>query len=51
MITRGDHSCVRITPTGLPDCTIIVSSLFSVFSVRTRASNESQSRAALPVPP
>lgn len=49
--TRGAHSLVRMTPTGLPDCTRRVSSDFSVFSVRTIASYASQDRAALPVPP
>ena len=49
--TRGAHSWVRITPTGLPDCTSIVSSSPSVVSVRTSASYASQLRAALPVPP
>src|ERR1019366_4199516 len=49
--TRGAHSWVRITPTGRPDCTSIVSSSFKLCSVRTIASNESQSRAAFPVPP
>ncbi len=51
MSTRGAHSCVRITPTGLPDCTSSVSSSFSVLSVRTMASYASHDRAALPVPP
>ncbi len=50
-ITRGAHSWVRITPTGRPDWTSMVSSFSSVVSVRTIASNERQSRAALPVPP
>jgi hypothetical protein len=36
--TRGAHSWVLITPTGLPDCTSIVSSSASVVSVRTSAS-------------
>src|SRR6185437_2941168 len=49
--TRGAHSCVRITPTGRPDCTSIVSSSFKVCKVATIASNEFQSRAAFPVPP
>jgi len=40
-----------MTPTGLPDCTSIVSSSPSVDSVRTMASNAAQLRAALPVPP
>src|SRR3954447_3222465 len=49
--TRGAHSWVCSTPTGRPDCTSMVSSSFSVVSVRTIASNEFQSRAALPEPP
>src|SRR4051794_38521974 len=49
--TRGAHSCVRKTPTGLPDWTSIVSSLPSVVSVRTIASYASHDRAARPVPP
>src|SRR3954451_24055893 len=49
--TRGAYSCVCITPTGRPDCTSMVSSSLSVVSVRTIASNEFQSRAALPEPP
>src|SRR5689334_16511431 len=49
--TRGAHSWVCITPTGRPDWTSMVSSAFSVVSVRTIASNEFQSRAALPEPP
>ena len=32
--TRGAHSCVVMTPTGVPDCTSSVSSGFSVCSVR-----------------
>jgi hypothetical protein len=51
MSTRGAHSCVRITPTGRPDCTSIVSSSASVVRVRTIASKLLQSRAARPVPP
>jgi len=51
MSTRGAHSWVRMTPTGLPDWTSIVSSPASVVSVRTIASNDRQSRAARPVPP
>ena len=51
MIARGAHSWVRITPTGLPDCTNIVSSRSNVSSVRSIARYESQLRAALPVPP
>ncbi len=38
MSTRGAHSCVRITPTGLPDWTSSVSSPARVFSVDTIAS-------------
>src|SRR5665647_2440800 len=38
MITRGAHSWVRITPTGRPDWTSIVSSFSSVVRVRTIAS-------------
>ena len=38
MSTRGAHSWVRKTPTGLPDCTSRVSSLSRVSSVRTIAS-------------
>ncbi len=49
--TRGAHSCVRNTPTGLPDCTNIVSSGFMVRMVRNMASYASQLRAARPVPP
>jgi hypothetical protein len=49
--TRGAHSCVRKTPTGLPDWTSSVSSPASVRSVRTIASNASHERAARPVPP
>ena len=51
MSTRGAHSCVRNTPTGLPDCTSIVSSSASPRRVRTMASKASQLRAARPVPP
>src|SRR5665811_1293873 len=51
MITRGAHSWVRITPTGRPDWTSMVSSFSSVVRVRTIASKDFQSRAALPVPP
>ena len=49
--TRGAHSCVVSTPTGLPDWTSSVSSSPSVVSVRTIASYASHDRAALPVPP
>ena len=51
MSTRGAHACVFMTPTGRPDCTSIVSSSSSVVRVRTSASYDGQSRAALPVPP
>ena len=51
MSTRGAHSCVRMTPTGRPDCTSSVSSSPRVVSVRVIASKLAQSRAALPVPP
>src|SRR3954454_18585010 len=43
--TRGDHSCVRNTPTGLPDWTSSVSSPSSWRSVATIASNASHERA------
>ena len=36
MSTRGAHSCVRMTPTGRPDWTIMVSSPASVVRVRER---------------
>ena len=49
--TRGAHSWVFITPTGLPDCTSIVSSGSRSRSVASSASYASQVRAALPVPP
>ena len=51
MSTRGAHSWVRMTPTGRPDWTSIVSSASRVCRVRTIASNDRQSRAARPVPP
>ena len=51
MSTRGAHSCVRKTPTGLPDWTSSVSSSARRRSSRTMASNASQLRAARPVPP
>ena len=51
MSTRGAHAWVRITPTGLPDCTSSVSSSSRSRRVRTMASYASQLRAALPVPP
>lgn len=51
MSTRGAHSWVCMTPTGRPDWTSMVSSCLRVLSVRTIASKERQSRAALPVPP
>src|SRR5690348_6806120 len=49
--TRGAHSWVRKTPTGLPLWTSMVSSFSSERSVLTRASYDSQLRAAFPVPP
>src|SRR6266511_4199267 len=49
--TRGAAGWVRNTPTGLPDWTSRVSSSPRPRSVRTIASNDSQSRAAFPVPP
>src|ERR1035437_9223372 len=49
--TRGAHSCVRKTPTGLPDWTSSVSSFSRTRSSRTMASKASQERAARPVPP
>ena len=51
MRTRGAHSWVRNTPTGLPDCTSIVSSSARPCNVRTMASKASHDRAARPVPP
>src|SRR5688572_22373843 len=51
MRTHGAHSCVRSTPTGLPDWTSSVSSSPSTRSSRTIASNASQLRTARPVPP
>src|SRR5207247_5195928 len=51
MSTRGAHSCVRNTPTGLPDCTSRVSSdrrRESVARMRSKADHE---RAARPVAP
>ena len=51
MSTRGAHSWVRSTPTGLPDCTSSVSSSARSRSVRTIASKAAQLRAALPEPP
>jgi MoxR-like ATPase len=51
MRTRGAHSWVRSTPTGLPDWTSRVSSSPRVTRVRQMASNASQLRAARPVPP
>ena len=48
--TRGPTR-VRITPTGFPDWTSMVSSSSRSRSVRTSASYDSQLRAALPVPP
>jgi hypothetical protein len=49
--TRGAPSCVRTTPTGLPDCTSRVSSGAIVRSESTIASKASQDRAARPLPP
>src|SRR5450759_5149302 len=49
--TRGAHSCVRKTPTGLPDWTSSVSSFSKRRNSRTMASKASQERAARPVPP
>ena len=49
--TRGAHSWVRMTPTGLPDWTSLVSSSRSDVRVATMASNDCQLRAARPVPP
>jgi hypothetical protein len=49
--TRGAHSWVRITPTGRPEATSIVSSPPRVSSVLMSAWNDGQSRAAFPVPP
>ena len=51
MSTRGAHSLVRNTPTGLPDCTSIVSSSSRSRSVAQIASNAAHDRAARPVPP
>ena len=51
MSTRGAHSWVRMTPTGRPDCTSMVSSSRRSVRVRTMASKLRQSRAARPVPP
>ena len=49
--TRGAHSCVRKTPTGLPDWTSSVSSSSNSRSDSVIASNASQDRAARPLPP
>ena len=49
--TRGASSCVRKTPTGLPDCTSSVSSSARRRRVATIVSNASQLRAARPEPP
>ena len=49
--TRGAHSLVRKTPTGLPDWTSSDSSSARSRSVLTIASNASHERAARPVPP
>jgi hypothetical protein len=51
MSTRGACSKVRKTATGLPLCTISVSSSASRRSVRSIASSDAWSRAALPLPP
>ncbi len=51
MRTRGAHSCVLNTATGLPLCTRSVSSISISFRVFTIASKDSQFLAALPVPP
>src|SRR5688572_28367848 len=51
MRTHGAHSCVRSTPTGLPDWTSSVSSSPSTRSSRTIASKASHDRTARPVPP
>ena len=51
MSTRGAQGWVWKTPTGLPDCTSIVSSSPRPWRVRTIASNASHERAARPVPP
>ncbi len=49
--TRGASTCVRKTPTGLPDCTSSVSSSFRRRSTERIVSKASQLRAALPMPP
>src|ERR1700760_485674 len=49
--TRGAHSWVLMTPTGLPDCTSNVSSSAGSRSGASGASCAGQVRAALPVPP
>ena len=51
MSTRGAHSWVRNTPTGLPDWTSRVSSPSRSRSEATMASKASQLRAARPEPP
>ena len=51
MSTRGAHSWVRITPTGLPDWTSSVSSSRKSCSDATIASKAAQLRAARPEPP
>ena len=51
MSTRGAHSWVRNTPTGLPDWTSRVSSPSRSRSEPTMASKASQLRAARPEPP
>src|SRR4051795_5518642 len=49
--TRGAQAWVRITPTGLPDCTSNVSSSSRSRRLARIASYAGQVRAALPVPP
>src|ERR1019366_5040534 len=51
MRTRGAHSWVRTTPTGLPDCTSRVSSSSRLRSSRVIASKASHDLTARPVPP
>ena len=51
MSTRGASGWVRNTPTGFPDWTSSVSSSARSRRMRRVASNASQERAALPVPP
>src|SRR5580700_5230522 len=49
--TRGARECVFHTATGLPLCTISVSSCFNRRRARTIASKASHERAARPLPP